>query len=160
MEGLTEASASSDSAMLNDFEKLPSSFQYPPSSETHTPLHLGLPDSIVKLSTSSMPGADVEGNRLSFSSLYSVGSAIYSGATGGSSVQSIASSNAGSIHGQPSKSSLPMSPTLGTAKGEASSATTATDPVSVTANSHSPHSGLRATQFMFGKFYSDLILCI
>lgn len=152
MDEVTEAKGPNDSAvMIDDLERLPAEPSYgTPSSEANISLHMNLilPDAIVKSSTPSMPGGDIEANRLSFSSLYSLGSAIYSGATGGSSVQSVASSNAPSVQGQPLKSSLPMSPSLGSAKVEASSsATTATDPVSVIANSHSPHSGLRCLFF-------------
>ena len=146
MEGFSEARVSNEPALQEDLEKTPSlaGSQANVGSETYAPL--SLPDSTLKPFASSIAGADVEGNRLSFSSLYSLGSAIYSGATGGSSIPSAASSNAGSVHGggleTPSITSLPMSPSLGSAKVEASSsATTATDPVSVTANSHSPHTG-------------------
>lgn len=149
MDEVTEAKGPNDSAvMIDDVERLPADSSYgTPSSEANISLHMNLtlPDAIVKSPNPSMPGGDVESNRLSFSSLYSLGSAIYSGATGGSSVQSVASSNAPSVQGQPLKSSLPMSPSVGSAKVEASSsATTATDPVSVIANSLSPHSGLRS----------------
>lgn len=152
MDEVTEAKGPNDSAvMIDDLEKLPADSSCGPTSfDANLSLHmsLALPDSSVKSSTSSMPGGDVESNRLSFSSLYSLGSAIYSGATGGSSVQSLASSNAPSVQGQPLKSSVPISPSLGSAKVEASSsATTATDPVSVIANLHSPHSGLLSQFF-------------
>lgn len=159
MDEVTEAKGPNDSAvMIDDIERLPADPSYgPPSSEANLSLHMNLPlpEAIVKSPTPSMHAGDVESNRLSFSSLYSLGSAIYSGATGGSSVQSVASSNAPSVQGQPLKSSLPMSPSVGSAKVEASSsATTATDPVSVIANSHSPHSGLRSTFFIFNFFNS------
>ena len=87
-------------------------------------------------------------DRLSFPSLYSLGSAICNGAAGVTSApQSAASSNAGStksgISEQPPPASMPLSPSLGTTKGEAiSAATTATDPVLVTANSDTLHQGL------------------
>lgn len=160
MDEVTEAKVPNDFAvMIDDLERLPADSSYgPTSSDVNLSLHMNLtlPDSIVKSSTSSMTGGDVESNRLSFSSLYSLGSAIYSGATGGSSVQSVASSTAPSVQGQPLKSSLPISPSLGSAKVEASSsATTATDPVSVIANSHSPHSGLLSQffQLLYTKFF-------
>ena len=85
------------------------------------------------------------GDRLSFSSLYSLGSAIYNGATAPmSGPQSNASSNAGSIKSglseQPPPAPTPLSPSLGSGKGEAvSAATTATDPVLVIANSDTLH---------------------
>ncbi|KAL9128352.1 MAG: hypothetical protein Q9217_002956 [Psora testacea] len=81
------------------------------------------------------------GDRQSFSSLYSLGSAIYNGAAAVTSApQSAASSKAGSINSgvseQPPPQSMPLSLPLGIAKGEAVSApTTATDPVLVTASS-------------------------
>ena len=85
------------------------------------------------------------GDRASFSSLYSLGSALYHGTTTTTSApQSIASSNAGSIKSglseQPLPASMSLSSPLGLAKGEAvSSATTATDPVLVTAESEPLH---------------------
>ncbi|KAL9036898.1 MAG: hypothetical protein Q9214_005935, partial [Letrouitia sp. 1 TL-2023] len=87
----------------------------------------------------SSTSADNEGNRLSFSSLYSLGSAIYNGATGGHSAPpSIASSNAGSTKNAiADQNGVPLSPTKTSFKNDlSSSVTTATDPVSVTANSH------------------------
>lgn len=152
MDEVTEAKGPNDPAvMIDDLDRLPADSSYGPTSfDANLSLHMNLtlPDSVVKSSTPSMPGGDVDSHRLSFSSLYSLGSAIYSGATGGSSVQSVASSNAPSVQGQPLKSSLPMSQSLGSVKVEASSsATTATDPVSVIANSHSPHSGLLSQFF-------------
>lgn len=152
MDEVTEAKGPNDSAvMIDDLERLPADSSCGPTSfDANLSLHMNLtlPDTSVKSSTSSMLGGDVESNRLSFSSLYSLGSAIYSGATGGSSVQSVASSNAPSVQGQPLKGSVPISPSLGSAKVDASSsATTATDPVSVIANLHSPHSGLLSQFF-------------
>jgi len=85
------------------------------------------------------------GDRLSLSSLYSLGSAIYNQAAGvGSAPPSAASSNAGSIKSgaseHPASAPTPLSPPLGASKGEAvSSATTATDPVQVNANSQPSH---------------------
>ena len=85
------------------------------------------------------------GDRLSFSSLYSLGSAMYNGPAGPPSAsQSAASSNAGSIKSgvseQPFPASMPLSPSLGSLKTDAvSAATTATDPVLVTANSGTLH---------------------
>ena len=85
------------------------------------------------------------GDRSSFSSLYSLSSAIcYGAAASTSAPQSTASSNAGSIKSglfeQPLPASVSLSPFLGSAKGEAiSPATTATDPVLVTAESEALH---------------------
>lgn len=147
MEGSSEARVLNESAVLEDVEKTPNLAASPANVGPETYAPLTLPDSTLKPLASSTTGADVEANRLSFSSLYSFGSAIYSGATGGSSIPSAASSNAGSVTSgglePPPIISLPISPSLGSAKGEASSsATTATDPVSVTANLHSPYTGL------------------
>lgn len=85
------------------------------------------------------------GDRRSFASLHSLGSAIHDLANGiPSSTQSAASSSAGSIkHSSPEQqNSAPGSPPFGGGKGETTSpATTATDPVSVTANSAPFHQG-------------------
>lgn len=102
---------------------------------------------------------DKPGDRLSFSSLYSIGSAIYNGATGITSApQSTASSTAGSMrsleHSTPT--ATPISPSLGSAKSEAaSSATTATDPVSVIANSQASHQGSRFVRSLGNHFAVD-----
>lgn len=93
------------------------------------------------------PNLTKPGDRLSFSSLYSLGSAIYNGATGiASTPQSTASSTAGSVKGiiseMPPPTPMHLSPTLGPGKGEAASnPTTATDPVSVIANFQPLHQG-------------------
>ena len=92
-------------------------------------------------------GSSRAGDRLSFSSLYSLGSAIYNSATiPKSAPQSTASSNAGSVKSGLSEPQFPiasttLSPSLGSSKGEAtvSSATTATDPVLATANGEPTH---------------------
>ena len=90
--------------------------------------------------------AENDGHRLSFSSLYSLGSAVHSVTTGGSGAPSAPSSNAGSVMSgaldQHATATVSASSNLGSNKPEPSSATTATDPVSVIANSRSPHSGL------------------
>ena len=98
------------------------------------------------------------GDRLSFSSLYSLGSAIYNGAAAGvsSPPQSTASSTAGSVKSveHPASAPIPISPALGPghgigpSKGEASSTvTTATDPVSVAAYSQPLHQGAEESAF-------------
>jgi len=114
-------------------------------SEPHSPA--GLSDTALKPPVTNL---NKQGDRLSFSSLYSLGSALYSGATGlASAPQSTASSTAGSIKSvmseQPGPTPTPLSPSLGAAaeKEAASTATTATDPVSVTANSQPLHQGSR-----------------
>lgn len=117
-------------------------------SELHSPS--GFSDSGLKPAASSM---NKSGDRLSFSSLYSLSSAIYNGATGVTSApQSTASSTAGSIKSveQSTPTATPLSPSLGSAKGEAtSSATTATDPVLVIANSQASHQGSRFIKTVF-----------
>ena len=143
--GSIERTTVNDSFEAVDLEKTPSVVgQQPhPASEPYTPL--ALPDSSLRPSHSSTSNPDIEGNRLSYSSLYSLGSAIYSGATGGSSAPpSAASSNAGSVRNGAldgsTASYVPLSPSSGSARGEASaSATTATDPVSVATNSTVQH---------------------
>ncbi|KAL8922541.1 MAG: hypothetical protein Q9172_003522 [Xanthocarpia lactea] len=96
------------------------------------------PDSTLKLPPSSA-ALDPSGNRLSVTSLYSLGSAIYSGAVGSQSTPpSAASSNAGSVRsGTFDPTAAPLSPTRTSIRSDLSaSVTTATDPVSVTANAH------------------------
>lgn len=127
-----------DSAILDDAEKTP----IQSGSEGKSPEQLVLPEASLK-----PPGSDTEStsNRLSFSSLYSLGSAIYNGATGATSApQSTASSNAGSVKGasleQHGSATVPVSPTKGFIKGDAPSVpTTATNLVSVTANAQLHH---------------------
>lgn len=144
-DGSTEKTTVNDANGSDDLEKTPSVVgQQPhPASEPYTPLTL--PDSSLKPSHSSTSNPDVEGNRLSFSSLYSLGSAIYSGPTGGSSAPpSAASSNADSVRSGAfdgsTTSTVPLSPSLGSARGEVlSSATTATDPVTVAASLTTQH---------------------
>ena len=93
------------------------------------------------LSSSNKPG-----DRRSFSSLYSLGSAVYErGAGAPSGPHSAASSSAGSIRGsileQPNP--LSLSPPASSSKPEITSpATTATDPISVTAHANTSHQGL------------------
>ena len=140
-EGSLGKTTENDAIGSDDLEKTPSVVgQQPhPSPESYTPL--SLPESSLRPPHTTTSNPDIEGDRLSFSSLYSLGSAIYSGATGGSSAPpSAASSNAGSVRsgtfdGSTATNTVPLSPLVGSARGEAlSSATTATDPVSVVAN--------------------------
>ena len=127
-----------DSAIMDDVEKTP----IQSGSEGKSPEQLVLPEASLK-----PPSSDTEStsNRLSFSSLYSLGSAIYNGATGAASApQSTASSNAGSVKGasleQPGPATVPVSPTKGFIKSDSPSVpTTATDLVSVTANAQLHH---------------------
>lgn len=124
---------------MEELDRVASS-QSVPASESYSPLVY--PESSLKPAASSLTKP---GDRLSFSSLYSLGSAIYNGATGmASAPQSTASSTAGSVKSieHPTATAVLIPPSLGSAKGEAtSSATTATDPVSVIANSQSSHQG-------------------
>ncbi|KAL9604334.1 MAG: hypothetical protein Q9219_000522 [cf. Caloplaca sp. 3 TL-2023] len=106
-----------------------------PVSELCSPLP---PDSTLKPPGTSNT-VDPDGNRLSFSSLYSLGSAIYNGTIGAQSAPvSTASSNAGSVRsGSFEPTSMPISPIRTSTKSDLSPpVTTATDPVLVTANAH------------------------
>lgn len=143
LEGTIEEGVVGDSAVLQDLEKttsLPGS-QGIPASEPHSPL--------VSLEANLKPpssGLNKPGDRLSFSSLYSLGSALYGAAGLSSAPQSAASSTAGSVKSavseQPAPMPTPISPSLGSAKGEAiAPATTATDIISVIANSQPQHQG-------------------
>ena len=144
IDGTIEEGVSRDLAGLDDMERttsLPGS-QRTSASDQQAPS--AVLDANLKPPT---PSLTKPGDRLSFSSLYSLGSAIYNGATGmASTSQSTASSTAGSIKGIiseiPPSTPMHLSPTLGPGKGEAASnATTATDPVSVIANSQPLHQG-------------------
>ncbi|KAL8725240.1 MAG: hypothetical protein Q9166_007479 [cf. Caloplaca sp. 2 TL-2023] len=117
-----------------DNDKTPN-VQTLPASEPCSPL---APDSTLKLPPSSA-ASDSEGNRLSLSSLYSLGSAIYNGTVGAQSAPpSVTSSNTGSVKsGAFDSTAAPLSPTRASIRSDLSaSVTTATDPVSVTANAH------------------------
>ena len=117
---------------------------------------LALPDSAFRSSRAASSYSTSESHRLSNSSMYSTGSGvsigglsgIYTGGSGTSAAASAPSSKAGSIKGSPSDppgtTPTPLSPSLGSIKGDASSkATTATDTTSITTSSHSqlPSSG-------------------
>ena len=147
MDGIEEGKVSGDTSGMEDLEKTRSTTSLPGSqsasaSEQHSPSAFS--DSALKPPTSNL---NKPGDRLSFSSLYSLGSALYSGAANLTSApQSAASSTAGSIKSgisdQPTHIATPLSPSLGAGKGEAASlATTATDLVSVIANSQPLHQG-------------------
>lgn len=138
LDGTIEESALGDSAELQDLVKT-TSLPGVTTSEPHTPLN--------PLESNLKPpssGLNKPGDRLSFSSLYSLGTAIYGAASLSTAPPSAASSNAGSIKSVVSEQPTPnpISPSLGLAKGEAiATATTATDPISVTANSPPQHQG-------------------
>ena len=138
--------SSNESAIIDDMERTPQ-HSTNAGGPSEPPVSLTLPEPDLK------PPSDTDGNsnRLSFSSsLYSLGSAIYSSTTGAASApQSTASSNAGSVKNTPMEQrnpqSAPLSPTKSSLRGEVSgSATTATDFVSVTANAQLQHSGQTA----------------
>ncbi|KAL8813382.1 MAG: hypothetical protein Q9223_007056 [Gallowayella weberi] len=124
---------SAESAVVGgDQDKMPN-IQTLPASEPCSPL---APDSTLKI-PSSLATSDSEGNRLSLSSLYSLGSAIYNGTVSAQSAPpSAASSNAGSVKsGTFDPNAVPLSPTRMSIRSDLSApVTTATDPVSVTAN--------------------------
>ncbi|KAL8880987.1 MAG: hypothetical protein Q9198_001717, partial [Flavoplaca austrocitrina] len=133
------ARALDPSTLVHDQDKTPNIQTFPASD----PCSQLAPDSTPKLPPSSV-GSDPDGNRLSLTSLYSLGSAIYSGAVGSHSAPpSAASSNAGSVKsGSFDPTAAPLSPTRTSIKSDLSaSVTTATDPVSVTANAHTQTQG-------------------
>ena len=135
LDDTAEERAPAEGGSPDDVEKIISTPSMPVS-EPHSP-------SAVSDSSLKPPGSALNrpGDRMSFSSLYSLGPAIYSGAPG---PPSAASSTAGSVRSvdQSTPTTVPMSPSLGSTKGEAASlATTATDPVSVSANSQPSHQG-------------------
>ena len=143
LDGTREENIAGDSAVLEDLEKttsLPGS-QGALVTEATSPLIPLEPGLKPPSSNLNKPG-----DRLSFSSLYSLGSAIYGAAGLSSPPQSAASSNAGSTKSaaseQPTSTPTPISQSLGSAKG--ASATTATDPISVTANSQPQHQGSKS----------------
>ena len=145
-EGGTDERSAGDNEVLEDLERsasLPDT-QSAPVLEPQSPSVTSDPGLKPPTSNLSKPG-----DRLSFSSLVSLGSALYNGATGlASAPPSAASSTAGSIKSVVSDPSAqaptPLSPSLGQAvdKELSSTATTATDPVSVIANSQALHQGV------------------
>lgn len=162
MDGIEEGKVSGDTSGMKDLEKTTSMTSLPGSqsasaSEQHSPSAFS--DSALKPPTSNL---NKPGDRLSFSSLYSLGSALCSGAANLTSApQSAASSTAGSIKSgisdHPYPIVTPLSPSLGAGKGEAASlATTATDPVSVTANSQPLHQGSSSFWNLTDKFGDGL----
>ena len=139
MDGIKEGKAVGNTSGTEDLERTMNT-----TSLAGSPSASALSDSVLKPPVSNF---NKPGDRLSLSSLYSLGSAIYSGAANLTSApESAASSTAGSIKSGiselPNPTATPLTPSLGAGKGEAtSSATTATDPVSVTANSQPLHQG-------------------
>ena len=134
--------------MADDSEKTPN-MSGAEGSSPNPPL--ALPESALRPHKAGVGNQDDENNRLSFSSLFSMGSAIYGGPGGGiSSAQSTASSTAGSVRNvdNPAPATPSLSPPLGSNRAETvSSITTATDPVSITTLSHTSSPGLSALRF-------------
>ena len=101
----------------------------------HIAASIALPDPALKPPSMKGGEGDLSSNRLSFSSLRSISSAIYSQ---GKSANSAASSNndsvrSGSLERVPSNN-VSLSPTRSCMRGDGTLPTTATDPVNVTAN--------------------------
>ncbi|KAI9820372.1 MAG: hypothetical protein M1827_005996 [Pycnora praestabilis] len=120
---------------------------------------LSLPDSALRRATASPNNTDIDSNRLSLTSLYSIGSTILNNGAP-SSVPSAASSTAGSVKGMSSLeahaqgSPLVPSPRLSPGQGEAPGmATTATNSVSVTTSSMStlPETGVPGSHHLVPK---------
>ena len=118
-----------------------------PTPGAHSPSTLSESNLKPPTSTFNKPG-----DRLSFSSLVSLGPSMFPGAPGTASAPpSAASSTAASLKSfeQPTSTAASMHPSIGPGKTEAASpATTATDPVSVTANSQPVHQGLAVIQII------------
>ncbi|KAI4176677.1 MAG: hypothetical protein LQ346_007848 [Caloplaca aetnensis] len=134
-----DAGESTFDQSADNVDKMPH-IQNIPASEPCSPLP---PDSALKPPIASS-STDSDGNRLSFSSLYSLGSAIYNGAIGAQSAPpSAASSNAGSVKSSTfDPTAVPLSPTRMSVKSDLQAGvTTSMDPVSVTANNHTEHQG-------------------
>ena len=149
-DGVMESQIGSEPTTDRDLEKTPSlggSQLVPDSYPT-----LALPDSSLGHSTTPITNADPEGNRISYSPTYPLGLATSYGAARTSNAPSVASSYTSSIKtselSQPIIRSFLISSSIGSekaSKGEALlGATTATDLVSVTTNSHSQYAGMCA----------------
>lgn len=134
------AKANGQSVVADDVERMPD-IQTLPASEPCSPL---ASETTLKPPVTSA-SVDSEGNRLSFSSLYSLGSAIYQGTIGvHSAPASAASSNAGSVKSGTfdHPTSVPLSPTRTSLWSDLSAGvTTSMDPVSVIANTQAQHQG-------------------
>lgn len=141
MDGTADGRTSGLTAGLEGVEQRTSPRSVP-ASEPQSPSAFS--DTNLKPPSSSL---NKPGDRLSFSSLYSLGPSMYNGAAGTTSAPlSAASSTAGSVKSfeQPTPTATSMYSSLGPGKAEAASpAMPATDPVSVTANSQPSHQGLR-----------------
>ena len=141
LDGTSDEARTRGTVGTDDGEKGPHQLGVPVSEPQSPSAHS---DSSLKPQNSSL---NKPGDRLSFSSLYSLGSAVYGGAAGPNSASlSAASSTAGSVKSveQPTPTATAMSPSLGPSKPEAASvSTTATDPISVMANSQTSHQGSR-----------------
>ena len=143
MDGSKETDFPGDSGAVLDLQRTASvpGFQNESVAEPQSPSNIS--DSGLKPPNH---GLSKPGDRLSLTSLYSLGSAIYDKATGqGSTPASAASSNAGSIKSASLEQAppLPLSPPLSSASKDAvSMPTTATDPISVVANAQNAHQSL------------------
>lgn len=97
--------------------------------------NLNLPKSIMRSAESPSGEGDLSSNRLSFSSLMSIGSAIYGQSR---SANSVASSNDDSLRGGPLEripsNNIPTSPTRAAIRSDGNVPTTATDFVNVNAD--------------------------
>lgn len=150
MDAGEEKRAVGGSSTPMDTEKTPnaSGGQSPPGPAPYP--SLALPESVSRTTRAASSYSGSESHRLSNSSLYSTGSGIsigaytggYTGGAGSSAAPSASGSRAGSIKGGPSdpvgSNATPLSPPLGSIKGDTSAkATTATDTTPVTTSSHS-----------------------
>ena len=149
MTGNESEGAAEGSAVLDDTEKPPNvgGTELHPASSSYSPIVLA--DAALRPPPKTRSTSiDSDNKRLSFSSLYSMGSAIYNGAIAVSGNRSTPSSNAGSMRSGAAEPPNPpvgqLSPSLSssTKADTISSITTATDPISVTTLSHTPNPGL------------------
>ncbi|MCJ1306816.1 hypothetical protein MMC25_000459 [Agyrium rufum] len=141
-------------AMDGDSEKTPQN-GLEPRGKSGSYASLQLPESTFR--NPRVSGPDTESNRISLSSMMSIGSAMHSVPVAGSSVApSATSSNAGSVKGGPTEStgiypSSPPSTSPNFVKPDTTSTfTTAMDPVSVTTLSHAS-----GTKVPTGSFSSE-----
>jgi len=144
MDGPVERSTAS-SPVLSDSERMPVLTGAQENHSTASPRGSADMDLTARSPKSSGTGSDVDNHRLSISSIYSLGSTTYSG-VGGSAAPSTAGSHPGSLKGYTERTILASAPALAAIGGNradmSSTATTATDPVSVTTISTAQYPGL------------------
>ena len=144
MDGAIERS-SAGSPVLSDFERMPVLAGTQESHASGSPRGSADLDRTTRSPKSSGTGSDVDNHRLSISSIYSLGSTTYSG-VGGSAAPSTAGSHAGSVKGHTERAIPTSAPVLAAIGGNradiSSTATTATDLVSVTTISTAQYPGL------------------